>query len=170
MPPRHLPALSTPLGLAALSCLAFGMATTSGHAQSMSTSASAFETGYGLTRNQLQNPIDPSTRDANGNRVLIDGMMVTGMDNSVYAAGHTLGVGDVYSGAGALGGATAIGNNLQVTVNGNYNTVLVHSTQTNNGTVTATVNGVTATGQTGTTVSPSSNSSYLNGQVNLDGF
>ncbi len=132
-------------------------------AQTMTTSASAYETGYGLIRNQMQTAIDPSTRDANGNRVLIDGMMVTGTDNSVYAYSKTLGAGDVYSGAGALGGATAIGNNLQVTVNGNYNTVIVHSTQTNNGNVTATVNGVTATGATGTTTSDQS----LNGQVNF---
>ncbi|WP_443747958.1 holdfast anchoring protein HfaA [Asticcacaulis solisilvae] len=138
-------------------------AATSASAQTMTTSASAYETGYGLTRNQLQNPIDPSTRDANGNRVLVDGMMVTGSDNSVYAASKTYGAGDVYSGAGAIGGATAIGNNLQVTVNGSYNTVIVHSTQTNNGNVTATANGVTATGAQGT----SSTDSSLNGQVNL---
>jgi holdfast attachment protein HfaA len=130
----------------------------------MSTSAATFETGYGLTRNQMQNPIDPSTRDANGNRVLLDGMMLSGTDNSVYAASKTLGAGDSFAGAGALGGATAIGNNLQVIVAGNYNTVIVHSTQTNNGTVTATVNGQTAIGATGTYSTDNS----LNGQVNLN--
>ncbi|MGZ3298408.1 MAG: holdfast anchoring protein HfaA [Asticcacaulis sp.] len=135
-------------------------------AQSMSTSAAAFETGYGLARNQLQNPIDVSTRDANGNRVLVDGEIMTGSDNSVYSYSKTLGAGDVFSGAGALGGATAVGNNLQVVVQGSYNTVIVHSTQTNNGTVTATANGTTATGSTGTTTTDSS----LNGQVNLNGF
>jgi holdfast attachment protein HfaA len=138
----------------------------SAQAQSMSTSAAAVETGYGLARNQMQNPVDASTRDANGNRVLLDGEIMTGSDNSVYAASKTMGAGDVFSGAGALGGATAIGNNLQVVVNGSYNTVIVHSTQTNNGTVTATANGSTATGETGTATSDSS----LNGQVNLNGF
>jgi len=136
------------------------------HAQSMNTKAASFETGYGLARNEMQNAIDPSTRDANGNRILVDGMMVTGTDNSVYAFGKTMGAGDSYSGAGALGGATAIGNNLQVTVNGSYNTVIVHSTQTNNGNVTATANGTTVTAPTGTTTTDSS----LNGQVNLNGF
>jgi len=131
-------------------------------AQSMSTSAASFETGYGLTRNQMQHPVDPSTRDANGNRILLDGNIVTGADSSVYAYSKTLGVGDSYSGAGAPGGTTAIGNYLNVTVNGNYNTVIVHSTQTNNGNVTATSNGTTATGDTGTNT--------LNGQVNLNGF
>ncbi len=129
-------------------------------AQTMTTSSAAYETGYGIARNEMQNPIDPSTRDANGNRVLVDGMMVTGTDNSVYAYSKTLGAGDSYSGAGALGGATAIGNNLQVTVNGSYNTVIVHSTQTNNGNVTATANGSTATGATGTTTTD------LNGTLN----
>ncbi len=133
-------------------------------AQSMSSSAAAFETGYGLKRNQMQNPVDPSTRDANGNRVLLDGMMQSGTDNSVYATSKTFGAGDSYSGAGALGGATAIGNSLQVIVAGNYNTVIVHSTQTNNGTVTATANGQTAVGATGST----STNNSLNGQVNLN--
>ncbi|MGA9658952.1 MAG: holdfast anchoring protein HfaA [Asticcacaulis sp.] len=130
-------------------------------AQSMRGSVSAYETGYGLTRNQMQNAIDPSTRDANGNRVMVDGMMTTGTDNSVYSYSKTLGAGDSYSGAGALGGATAIGNNLQVIVQGKYNTVIVHSTQTNNGNVTATANGSTATGAQGTT------SNDLTGQVNF---
>jgi len=148
--------------------LAFAAAFAAGaaHAQTMSTSAASFETGYGLARNQLQNPVDVSTRDANGNRVLLDGEIMTGSDNSVYAYSKTLGAGDTFAGAGALGGATAIGNSLQVVVNGSYNTVIVHSTQTNNGNVTATANGTTATGQTGTNTSDSS----LNGQVNLNGF
>jgi len=145
---------------------ATGLVAAGAQAQTMTTTASSFETGYGMARNEMQNAIDPSTRDANGNRVLVDGMMTTGTDNSVYAYGKTMGAGDSYSGAGALGGATAIGNNLQVIVQGSYNTVIVHSTQTNNGAVTATANGTTATGETGTKTSDSS----LNGQVNLNGF
>ena len=155
--------LANPLLAAALAGTALLGASAS--AQTMTTSASAYETGYGLARNQMQTAIDPSTRDANGNRVLLDGSMMTGADNSVFAYAKSLGAADAYAGAGALGGATAIGNNLQVTVYGNYNTVIVHSTQTNNGNVTATANGSTATGATGTTTSDTS----LNGQVNLDG-
>ena len=146
--------------------LALGAVSGAVQAQTMTTSAAAFETGYGIARNEMQNAIDPSTRDANGNRVLVDGMMVTGTDNSVYAYGKTMGAGDSFSGAGALGGATAIGNNLQVTVNGSYNTVVIHSTQTNNGNVTATSDGTTVTAPTGTTTTDSS----LNGQVHLNGF
>ena len=149
-----------------LASAAIGLMAGGAQAQTMTTTASSFETGYGMARNEMQNAIDPSTRDANGNRVLVDGMMVTGTDNSVYAYGKTMGAGDSYSGAGALGGATAIGNNLQVIVQGNYNTVVVHSTHTNNGNVSATANGTTATGATGTKTTDSS----LNGQVNLNGF
>jgi holdfast attachment protein HfaA len=100
----------------------------------------------------MQTAVDPSTRDANGNRVLVDGMIVTGTDNSVYAYSKTLGAGDAYSGAGALGGATAIGNSLSVVVNGSYNTVIVHNNQTNHGNVTANANGSTATGAKGTDI------------------
>lgn len=133
---------------------------------STSSTVASFETGYGLARNEMQTAINPSMRDANGNLVLQDGMIVTGADNSVYAYSKTLGAGDSYSGAGALGGATAIGNNLQVVVNGNNNTVVVHANQTNNGNVTATANGTAVTGATGS----ASTDSSLNGQVNLNGF
>jgi holdfast attachment protein HfaA len=135
-----------------LTC-AFGtLSGVAAHAQTMSTTSSSYQAGYGLTLNQLQSAVDPSTRDANGNRVLVDGMMVTGTDNSVYAYSKTLGAGDSYSGAGALGGATAIGNSLSVVVNGSYNTVIIHNNQTNNGNVTANANGSTATGATGTDI------------------
>lgn len=147
-----------PMVLTAAAGLAF--AAPSG-AQSLSTSntAAAYETGYGLARNEMQTAINPSIRDANGNLVLQDGMIVTGADNSVYAYSKTLGAGDSYSGAGAIGGATAIGNNLQVTVNGNNNTVVVNATQTNTGNITATTTSNNATAQ-----------SSLNGQVNLNAF
>jgi holdfast attachment protein HfaA len=133
----------------ALGFVALGSAA---HAQTMSTTSSSYQAGYGLTLNQLQSAVDPSTRDANGNRVLVDGMIVTGTDNSVYAYSKTLGAGDSYSGAGAVGGATAIGNSLSVVVNGSYNTVIIHNNQTNNGNVTATANSSTATAATGTDI------------------
>ena len=149
-------------------CLALAATFVAGaaQAQTMATSVSSFETGYGLTRGEMENPISVSTRDANGNLLMLDGEIMTGTDQSVYAYSKTLGAGDTYAGAGAVGGATAVGNNLQVIVNGSYNTVIVHSTQTNNGNVTATSNGTTATGLTGTATAASS----LNGQVKLNGF
>ncbi|MDC7685244.1 holdfast anchoring protein HfaA [Asticcacaulis sp. BYS171W] len=121
-------------------------------AQTMSTTSTGFETGYGRTRGQEEQAVNVSTRDANGNRVLLDGVIVTGSDNSVYSQSKTYGAGDSYSGAGALGGATAIGNNLSVTVSGNYNTVIVNSTQINNGNITATNGTKTATAGTETDI------------------
>ena len=37
--------------------------------------------------------------------------------------------------------ATAIGNNLSIVTNGSWNTIIVNSTQTNSGTVSATASG-----------------------------
>ena len=91
-----------------------------------------------------------STRNASGNLVITDGVTQIGSDQSVFSkSGSTSGASDAYSGAGAVGGASAIGNNLSVNVSGNYNTVVVNSTQVNNGSVSATT--------------------VLNGKVNLDG-
>lgn len=156
--------MSTPRPLVLLA-LAPALLAGAASAQGLSTSntVAAYETGYGMARNEMQTAINPSMRDANGNLVLQDGMIVTGADNSVYAYSKTLGAGDSYSGAGALGGATAIGNNLQVIVAGNNNTVTVNATQTNNGNVTASTSTKTVTAATGTTTAQSS----LNGQVNL---
>lgn len=152
--------MPTPYSYGLIALLAAAAVTGQASAQATSSrGVSAYETGYGMTRNQMQHGVNPSTRDANGNRVLMDGTIVT--EDSVYSYSKTLGAGDSYSGAGN-GGATAIGNYLNVTVNGNYNTVIVNSTQTNNGNVTANNKGAGATGATGTT--------SLNGQVNLNGF
>lgn len=134
--------------LAAAAMLGATLAAGAAPAQS-STSGSAFNAGYGGGLSQTANPINVSRAyDANGNHVVVDGVTQTGSDQSVFYSRQTSGAGDTYAGAGALGG-TAIGNNLQVQVSGNNNTVVVNSTQTNNAPVTATT--------------------VLNGQVNLDG-
>ena len=119
-------------------------------AQSMSTASAGFETGYGRARGAEERAINTSTRDANGNRLLLDGVIVTGSDNSVYSQSRSYGAGDSYSGAGAVGGATAIGNNLSVVVQGNYNTVIIDSTQINNGDISATTRDQNATAGVGT--------------------
>jgi holdfast attachment protein HfaA len=118
-------------------------------AQSASSTLSAFKAGYGGTGlSGFEQPINVNTRDANGNLVITDGVIQAGTDNSVFSHQMVGGASDSYSGAGAIGSATAIGNNLSVNVSGNYNTVIVNSTQTNTGSVTATTT--------------------LNGKVNLD--
>ena len=114
---------------------ALGAAAAPALAQSNTGSAN-YNAGYGRVSGQENRMVDYSTRDANGNRVIVDGVMLTGDDQSTFTrSGGSL---DSYSGAGSLGGnSTAIGNNLVVITQGSYNTVIVNSTQTNNGDVTA---------------------------------
>ena len=117
--------LGTALSLAGLPALA-----------QSNTGSASYNAGYGRTAGQENRMVDYSTRDANGNRVIVDGVMLTGDDQSTFTrAGGSL---DSYSGVGSQGGSsTAIGNNLVVITQGSYNTVIVNSTQTNNGDVTA---------------------------------
>ena len=75
-----------------------------------------------------------AARSESGNRVIVDGVIQTGV--GVSSQGGLFG-GDVGS------GATAIGNQLNVNVTGQYNTVIVNSNQINNGDInaSATANG-----------------------------
>jgi holdfast attachment protein HfaA len=116
--------LGTALSLAALPALA-----------QSNTGSANYNAGYGRVSGQENRMVDYSTRDANGNRVIVDGVMLTGDDQSTFTrSGGSL---DSYSGAGSQGSSTAIGNNLVVITQGSYNTVIVNSTQINNGDVTA---------------------------------
>jgi holdfast attachment protein HfaA len=121
-------------------------------AQSASSSLSGFSRGP----SSFESPVNVSTKDANGNMTIVDGVMQAAQGSifsnlaSMGVATSTSGASSASaSGAGGVGSATAIGNNLSVVVNGDNNTVIVNATQTNNGTVTATT--------------------VLNGKVNLDG-
>ncbi|MBU4433062.1 MAG: holdfast anchoring protein HfaA [Alphaproteobacteria bacterium] len=109
------------------------------HAQTMSSNSAAFNAGYGRIAGQENRVVDYSTRDANGNRVVVDGVMLTGADQSVYSSSNSSGSLDAYSGVGGRGysSSTAIGNNLTVITQGNNNTVIVNSTQTNTGAISA---------------------------------
>jgi holdfast attachment protein HfaA len=122
----------------ALAALAFaGVAVGSASAQSMAASAANYNAGYGRTYGQENQAVQPTTRDANGNRVILDGIIQTGADQSIFARAGAWGAADAFAGAGALGGSSAIGNNLVVITQGNWNTVIVNSNQVNNGNVTA---------------------------------
>ncbi len=137
------------LGGAALVVVAACAAAGGAQAQSGSSTLSGFSQGFNGGLSTIQGAINVSTRDANGNLVIVDGVTQIGSDQSVFAkAGSTTGASDSFNGAGAVGGASAIGNNLSVNVSGQYNTVVVNSTQVNNGDVAA--------------------STVLNGKVNLD--
>ena len=104
-----------------------------------SSSLGTYQAGYGGSRYTTARPQTGSTRDQNGNRLIVDGIIQAGANTYSSATG---GVSSSFSGAGsnggtAIGGSTAIGNSLNVVVQGNHNTVIVNSTQTNNGNVTA---------------------------------
>jgi holdfast attachment protein HfaA len=99
-----------------------------------------FQAGYGSARYTTARPNSGSTRDANGNRLVVNGLIQNGAS---HYSSTTTGVGSgstSNSSASTLGGSTAIGNSLNVVVQGNNNTVVVNSTQTNTGNVQAGTN------------------------------
>lgn len=106
-----------------------------------SAGASSFQQGYGGARNATSTQTTGSTRDANGNRLIIDGIIQSGASSYSRESG---GAASAYAGAGGgsrngttIGGSTAIGNQLNVVVQGRNNVVIVNSTQTNNGAINA---------------------------------
>ncbi|CAN5290436.1 holdfast attachment protein HfaA [soil metagenome] len=123
---------------------AAGIAAFAGSALAQNTGSAGmaqFQAGYGGARYAVQTPQTGSTRDANGNRLIVDGIIQAGA--SSYSSASA-GVSSSYSGAGSssnggtvIGGATAIGNSLNVVVQGNHNTVIVNSRQTNTGNISA---------------------------------
>ena len=124
----------------AFACAAAVGAAGEAAAQTMATNSAEFNGGWRRIQGTENHPIDVSTRDANGNRVIVDGIILDGGSDN-FSQTDNSGAGNVFSGAGGRSlwsSATAIGNNLQVSTQGNYNTVIVTSTQTNNGDVTAT--------------------------------
>jgi holdfast attachment protein HfaA len=125
---------------------AFSLLAGAAAAQTIDSNSASFNGGYGRVNGQENTPVAAGTRDANGNRVIIDGLIQTGVDQSVIssASASASATARATSGVGfGSGSATAIGNNLVVITQGNFNTVIVNSTQINNGNVTAgaTVNG-----------------------------
>jgi holdfast attachment protein HfaA len=114
---------------------------------------------YGHSYRDENTPYNPTTRDANGNRLIVNGRIVQGDGSNLPG---TLS-GDFFSGQG--GGA--IGNQLNVVTNGNWNTVIIDSTQINNGNQTVNLNN--ATGFSSPPVaSDQSEPGDLNGEINLD--
>ena len=131
----------TPKGLISLAALVVTALPCAASAQSGTSGLGQFQAGYGAARYTTARPVTGSTRDANGNRLVVDGLIQSGASSYSSATG---GVATAYSGAGGqsngqtqIGGATAIGNSLNVVVQGNNNTVIVNSNQTNTGNVTA---------------------------------
>lgn len=142
------PCRATILGLAGVLCLAAVPA----QAQTLGANSASFNAGYGRLPGQENRTVSYSNRDANGNLVMIDGIIQSGVGSgsnsasgsqsntglSTSSASASSGAGSSASGVGASGGASAVANNLAVITQGNNNTVIVNSTQVNNGNVTAT--------------------------------
>ncbi|WP_427791591.1 holdfast anchoring protein HfaA [Brevundimonas diminuta] len=138
----------TPMTAAAIVAVLSALSAGSAVAQSTgSAGAGQFQAGYGGSRYTTAQASRGTTRDANGNRLVVDGIIqqngsaYSRSDSSSSSSHFNGGVG---SGAGtSIGGSTAIGNNLNVVVQGNRNTVVVNSNQTNNGDIHAgtTLNG-----------------------------
>ena len=95
-----------------------------------------FEANYGVAYGSEEQPIDAGTRDANGNRLIVNGRI---MGSSSLSGG----VGDSDGAAfnQSIAASSAIGNQLNVITSGSFNTVIVDSTQNNSGDITATVGG-----------------------------
>jgi holdfast attachment protein HfaA len=110
---------------------------TNAAAQSMNSNAAAYNAGYGRVADQENRAVAFGVRDANGNLVIVDGQIQTGVDQSGFSFAGAGGAIDTFAGVGASSTSTAIGNNLTVTTQGNYNTVIVSSQQTNTGNITA---------------------------------
>jgi holdfast attachment protein HfaA len=131
---NRLKTISAFLGVAVLALPGIAAAQSAG-----SSGMGAYQAGYGGSRYTTARPQTGSTRDQNGNRLIVDGIIQAGASSYSSATG---GVSSTFSGVGgqggtAIGGSTAIGNSLNVVVQGNHNTVIVNSTQINNGNVTA---------------------------------
>ena len=90
--------------------------------------ANDFSRGFGMGWESYDSPINPSTRDDDGNRLIVNGRVQ--IEGALYG-----GLQDDF--ATGIGSAQAIGNQLNVVTQGNYNTVIVDSTQINNGDVSA---------------------------------
>jgi len=106
-----------------------------------SSGTGTYQAGYGAARYTTARPQTGSTRDQNGNRLIVNGLIQTGASSYSRTSGGVSSWGNWANGDGngrtTIGGATAIGNNLNVVVQGNWNTVIVNSTQTNTGNINA---------------------------------
>ncbi|MEZ5939050.1 MAG: holdfast anchoring protein HfaA [Hyphomonadaceae bacterium] len=101
-----------------------------------------FEHPYGFAYGAETQAFDANTRDANGNRVIIDGRIMTGDDLSTLSSSTASASAWAQARAGAgFGQGTAIGNQINVITQGNYNTVVVNATQINSGDQNTVLNG-----------------------------
>ena len=143
--------MKTVLVIAALSLSAIGAHAQTMSAASLAASSKSLDSGYGGARDMVTGAFNPSTRDANNNRIVQDGLIQTGQGGSSVLSSSIMG-GAATAQSGAITSTNyAVGNLINVQVGGSWNTVVLNTTQINNGAVTAitSINGGTqaSTGQ-----------------------
>jgi holdfast attachment protein HfaA len=112
--------------------------TSAAHADPFASSSSAFSRGFGMDGDSFNQPINPSTRDANGNRLIVNGQIMSDTTLSGgISDGFASGVASASASASSASSAQAIGNQLNVVTQGNWNTVIINSTQNNSGDISA---------------------------------
>ncbi len=133
-------ALTAPLAAGLL------MLAATAQAQTIKTNSASFNGGFNRSSGSENGPVDVQMTDVNGNLVVVNGQITSASAGSIFAnagavasASGIAGAADSFSGAGGAS-ASAIGNNLSVVTQGNNNTVIVNSVQSNTGNVTATTN------------------------------
>ncbi len=84
---------------------------------------------YGRSYRDENTPYNPTSRPRDGNRLIINGRILSG-DGTTLAGGLD---GEFFNNQNSYGNANAIGNQLNVITNGNWNTVIIDNTQINNG-------------------------------------
>lgn len=114
-----------------------------------------FNLPYGAGYGDDTNPFDPSAGYVNGNRVIINGRIMTHAGDGTLAP--TLGtLNGLLTGDAAFYGlpdaytgltAQAVGNQLNIITHGSYNTVIVDNVQINNGAQNVTLEGSSIAGQ-----------------------
>ena len=115
------------------------------------SNSASYNSPYGMSAGQENQTVNPSLRDSNGNLTVVNGQFTssavsqqTGVQSmGTMSSGALASLGSTATSPGGLGaaygGATAIGNSLNVVTVGSNNTVVVNSTQTNNGNQSASV-------------------------------
>ena len=133
-----LPSAALILGASAFASTAANAASANGSGYTSSGSYSNSSTyNGGIGRVGQENHLGRAgNRDPNGNLLIVNGLISqagqVAQQESVQTSGT--GVGGV---GGGQASATAIGNNLNVQVSGQWNTVIVNSKQTNTGSQSA---------------------------------
>lgn len=111
-------------------CALLAMMLWSGNAHAQDPSqVDHYDQPYGVGYGDENRPYQASTRDENGNRVIVNGRFV----DSNYSSSSGVGGSLVQGQWGSSFSASAIGNSLNVVTTGSWNTVIIDSTQINNG-------------------------------------